>query len=149
MGRQLVVKDIRVRGHDGVADFDCPAVRIERGTDQPEYRHPWRHRQYPRLSLRRHPRSDFLCEPLQGVPEFFKAGIDSPGPGVGVCDRSSVRYFGWKIRGGGFNRGPIKRIASTPNNYRSRVVKSLTYFRRDCHLVDLNQVNVRYRASLF
>ena len=45
VSRQLVVKDVRVGGHDGVADFDCPPLYVEGGTDQPEHRHPWRHRQ--------------------------------------------------------------------------------------------------------
>jgi len=149
MSGQLVVQDVRIGRHDRVADFDRPAVRVERRTNKPKDWHTGRYLQQSSFSLGRHSRRNFLSEPLQGVPEFLKASIDSPWPWIRVCDWSPTRYFCRKIGCGGFNRCSIKGIAPASNDYRSSMVKTLPHFRRDRYLLDLDQVDVRNRTSLF
>lgn len=88
-----------------------------------------------------HAGADFLVEVVKAVAEFFEAGVDAAGSGVGVGDGGAAGDVEGEVRGGELDRAAVEEVAAASGQDAARTAEACGDILRGPFLFDFEAVH--------
>ena len=143
----MVGEDVRVSGHDRVADLNGPPFAVKGGADEVNNRYAGGEPERLDLGGRGHTGADLLVEVVEVVAEFFEAGVDAAGTRIGLSDLRPASNVERQIRGSELNRLPVQQIPPPTNKHPPHRTKPRGDVLTGFLLLDLKTVDLRMPAD--